>query len=401
MKNFACSNLAFAGVLLLALGSTPGTLNGQSQTQGKTATATPVSPVAPEPASACPDSKTLTEQLSETTRTTEQELQAQLANLQEKIAKEVEMNAPELGKLQSLSAQFAGKQGEWQARADEFASRANELSALAQGKAAEVWAQEPKIFSSVSDEGSGWLGVEIGEVTADKAKDFRLSEVRGVEVIEVEPDSPAAKAGLKEHDVITRYDGQAVEGTVQFRRLVRETPAGRNIALAISRNGAAQNVSVELGDRSALLEKKVKGKMRDFDAAYAVAAPNFDFRFDGPEVFGAMDGRTPQLGISAEDLSGQLGAYFGAPEGGGILVREVRAGTAGDKAGLKAGDVIIKINSKAVSSLGELRQQLRDKSDEKSVSLGILRKGSEMNISVAIEKPQPTELTHMTRRAQL
>jgi len=59
--------------------------------------------------------------------------------------------------------------------------------------------------------------VEIGEVTADKAKDLRLSEVRGVEVIDVEPDSPAAKAGLKEHDVITRYDGQAVEGTVQFR----------------------------------------------------------------------------------------------------------------------------------------------------------------------------------------
>jgi serine protease Do len=402
MKNFTCSNLAFAGVLLLALSSTPGTLNGQSQTQSQTPTATPVSPVAPEPASACLDSKTLTEQLNKTTRTTEQELQAQLANLQAKIGKEVEMNAPELRKLQSLSAQFAGKQGEWQARADEFASHADELSALAQAKAAEVWAQEPKIFSSISDEGSGgWLGVEIGEVTADKAKDFRLSEVRGVEVIEVEPDSPAAKAGLKEHDVITRYDGQAVEGTVQFRRLVRETPAGRNIALAISRSGATQNVSVELGDRSALLEKKVKGKMRDFDGVYALAAPNFDFRFDGPEIFGAMDGRTPQLGISAEDLSGQLGTYFGAPEAGGILVREVRAGTAGDKAGLKAGDVIIKIDSKPVSSLGELRQQLRDKSDEKSVSLGILRKGSEMNVSVAIEKPQPMESTHITRRAQL
>ena len=214
-------------------------------------------------------------------------------------------------------------------------------------------------------------------------------------------DSPAAKAGLKEHDVITRYDGQAVEGTVQFRRLVRETPAGRNIPLGISRNGAAQNISVELGDRSALLEKKMRGKMRDFDAAYAVATPNFDFRLDGPEVFGAMDGRTPLLGISAEDLSGQLGAYFGAPEGGGILVREVRAGSAADKAGLKAGDVIIKLDSKPVSSLGELRQQLRDKTDEKSVSLGILRKGSEMNVAITIEKPQPMESTHMMRRAQL
>ncbi len=398
MKNLVCSNLAFAGVLLLALGSVPGTLNGQSQTQGKTPAAASALPVPSTSAEACLDSKTLTEQLNNATRTTEQELQAQLANLQEKIAKEVEMSAPELGKLQGLSAQL-GKQ--WQGRAEEFASHADELSALTQEKAAEVWSQEPKVFGFASDEGGGWLGVEIGEVTADKAKDLRLSEVRGVEVIDVEPDSPAAKAGLKEHDVITRYDGQEVEGTVQFRRLVRETPAGRNIPLAISRNGATQNISVELGDRSALLEKKMRGKMRDFDSAYAVAAPNFDFRLDGPEVFGAMDGRAPLLGISAEDLSGQLGAYFGAPEGGGILVREVRAGTAADKAGLKAGDVIIKIDGKPVSSLGELRQQLRDKTDEKSVSLGILRKGSEMNIAVTIEKPQPTESTHMMRRAQL
>lgn len=401
MKNFAWSNLAFAGVLLLALGSTPGTLNGQSQTQGKIPADSVASPTPSGSAEACLDSKILTEQLRDVTRTTEQELQAELATLQEKIAKEVEMNAPEIGKVQNLSAQLAGKQDQWQARAEELAARADGLSALAQEKAAEVWAQEPKMFASVSDEGSGWLGVEIGEVTADKAKDLKLSDVRGVEVIDVEPDSPAAKAGLKEHDVITKYDGQSVEGTVQFRRLVRETPVGRNISLAISRNGATQNVSVELGNRSALMEKKMKGKMRDFDGVYALAAPNFDFHMDGPEIFSVMDGRTPSLGISAEDLSGQLGAYFGAPEGGGILVREVRAGTSADKAGLKAGDVIIKIDSKPVTSLGELRQQLRNKSDEKSVSLGILRKGSEMSVSIAIEKPQPMESTHMMRRAQL
>ncbi|HXN74045.1 MAG TPA: PDZ domain-containing protein [Candidatus Acidoferrales bacterium] len=400
MKEFSCTKIAFAGVLLLALGSTPGTLKGQSETQGKTPASSAASPASGS-VEACPDSKTLAEQLNGGTRTTEQELQAQLANLQEKMAKEVEMNAPQLRKLQSLSAQYAGNQDQWQGRAEEIASQADQLAALAQEKTAEVWAQEPKIFTSISDEGSGWLGVEIGEVTADKAKELKLSEVRGVEVIDVEPDSPAAKAGLKEHDVITQFDGQSVEGTVQFRRLVRETPVGRSIALGISRNGATQNVSVELGNRSALLEKKMKGKMRDLDGVYALSAPNFDFRLDGPEIFGVTDGRTPQLGISAEDLSGQLGAYFGAPEGGGILVREVRAGTVADKAGLKAGDVIIKINSKPVNSLGDLRQQLRDKSDEKSVSLGILRKGSEMSVSVAIEKPQPMESTHMVRRAQL
>jgi serine protease Do len=379
------------------VGSMPVTLSAQSQTQSQT----PAVASAPSgSADGCLNSKSLMEQLKDSARINEQELNEQVSNLQ-KMAKEVEMNSPELAKLQGLSARLAGNQEQWEARAQELASRAEDLAAGAQEKAAEVWGQEPRVFTTTTDDGSGWLGVEIGEVTAEKAKDLRLAEARGVEVVDVEPDGPAAKAGLKEHDVIIRYDGQVVEGTVQFRRLVRETPSGRNISLAISRNGSAQDITVELGDRSSFYEKKMKGKMRDFGNAYVLAEPNFDFHFDTPQVFGEMDGRGPVLGISAEDLSGQLGTYFGAPNGTGIMVREVRSGTAAEKAGLKAGDVIVKVNGSPVGSLSELRQQLRDKSDEKTVSLGILRKGSEMNVPVTIEKPKPMESTHMVRRAQL
>jgi S1-C subfamily serine protease len=144
----------------------------------------------------------------------------------------------------------------------------------------------------------------------------------------------------------------------------------------------------------------MKGKMRDFGNAYPFAEPNFDFHFDTPMIVGELDGRAPFLGINAEDLSGQLGAYFGAPDGVGVLVREVRAGTPAEKAGLKAGDVITKVDAKPVGSLSELRQQLRDKSDQKAVSLGIVRKGSEMSLSVTMEKPKPAESTHLVRRAQ-
>jgi C-terminal processing protease CtpA/Prc len=394
MKNLPYS-LASLGVMLLMVGSVPVTLSGQSQTQNQTPAVAPSGS-----ADACLNSKSLMEQLKDSARINDQELQEQVSNLQ-KMAKEVEMNSPELAKLQGLSARIAGNQDQWEARAQELASRAAHLAAGAQEKAAEVWGQEPRVFTTTTDDGSGWLGVEIGEVTAEKAKDLKLAEARGVEVIDVEPDGPAAKAGLKEQDVITRYDGQVVEGTVQFRRLVRETPSGRNISLAISRNGSTQDISVELGDRSSFYQKKMKGKMRDFGNAYAFTEPNFDFHFDTPGVFGEMDGRAPVLGISAEDLSGQLGTYFGAPNGTGILVREVRSGTAAEKAGLKAGDVIVKVNGNPVGSLSELRQQLRDKSEEKTVSLGILRKGSEMNVPVTIEKPKPMESTHLVRRAQL
>jgi serine protease Do len=240
------------------------------------------------------------------------------------------------------------------------------------------------------DEESGWLGVEIAEVTLEKAKDLKLSAVRGVVITAVEPDSPAAKAGLKENDVITQYEGQTVEGTVQFRRLVRETPAGRTVSLAISRNGAVQNLSVELGDLHSVTVKRMRGRMRDFGDAYTFVMPNMPpMPPDMHMVHPFMDSRTPVLGIGAEDLSGQLGAFFGAPDNSGVLVREVHSGTPAEKAGLQAGDVIIQVDGKPVRSLDDLRAQLREKSGQKSVNLGILRKGATLTLPVEIQQPQP------------
>ncbi|MFZ0581387.1 MAG: PDZ domain-containing protein [Candidatus Acidiferrales bacterium] len=405
MKPIAHSKFAGTGLLLLAFALGPNALSGQTQNQ--TAKPAPSSPPAAAPSTPNasdtqrPNSNLSLEQMEDAVRSTDskvnRELRENLAGLSERVQKEVEMNSPELQRLQSLAAQLRSNQGQFDASASELADRAAELAELAQEKTQEVLGQNPDVLVMSSDDGSGWLGVEIGEVTAEKAKNLKLAGVRGVVVMDVEPDSPAAKAGLKENDVITQYDGQNVEGTVQFRRLVRETPAGRTVTLGISRNGSTQNVSVDLGDRSAFFEKKMKGKMRDFDNAFAFSMPNPDFSFAMP----VMEGRSPLLGIGAEDLSGQLGTYFGAPDGSGILVREVRPGMAAEKAGIKAGDVIIKIDGKPVRTLADLRTQLRDKGDQKSVSLGILRKGAEMSVAVTMEKPQPVESTHVIHRAQL
>jgi len=400
MKHFNYSNLAGVGALCLALGAAPVSLPGQ------TATPQPQSPrspaVTPNPDQHCTNLDSV-EQLADHLRN--MGLEGKVASLSQQLAKEeAVMSSPEMAKLQGLSAQLegklegelAGKQGEIEAKAEEMAARAQELTSRLQDD------QDSASRLVVSaDEGSGWLGVEIGEVTQENAKDLKLSATRGVVVQDVEPDSPAAKAGLKEHDVVLQYDGQTVEGTVQFRRLVRETPAGRTVALVISRDGATQNLSVELADRSSYYEKKMQGTMRDFGKPFALATPNFDFNISSPEIFSMMDMRTPLLGISAEDLTGQLGSYFGAPNNSGVLIREVRSGTPADKAGLKAGDVIIKVDGKPVSALSELRDQLRDKSDGKTVNLGVLRKGSEMTVSVTIEKPKPIEKTQTIHRAQL
>jgi serine protease Do len=421
MKHFQCSNLVGWGLLLVTVGMTPGALPGQTTERAPQQTvnnpvpvapyaSTPTTPVAPASADekGCLHGNVSLEvpleqidqavrsiDSAEIERAVQQKLRENLANLNERVRQEVQMSSPEMQRLQNLSAQLRMNQSQFDASASELATRAAELADLAQEKSVEV--QGPGVFVTTDEDGSGWLGVEIGEVTAEKAKDLNLTAERGVEVIDVEPDGPAAKAGLKENDVITQYDGQVVEGTVQFRRLVRETPTGRTVALLISRNGATQNVSVELGERSAFFEKRMKGKMRDFDNAFAFSMPNQDFTLAIPPV----DARMPSLGINAEDLSGQLGSYFGAPDGTGILIREVRSGTAADKAGLKAGDVIVKVDGKPIRTLADLRADLREKRDQKTVALGIIRKSAEMSVTVGIERPQPSESSHVVRRAEL
>lgn len=418
MRHFAQPTLAGAGILLLlVVGATQSAFSQPQQqvTPPQQATLDAV----PSPSDEkCQDFDRCMKQMEAQVRTIEKEIEAGLPEL-ERAAKEVEMSSPEMSRLSSLSAKL-------QARGDEFASQAAELSAHAEALAQQVqegvqekvqqdaqekvqqeqdkiqqnidrvFSMSPGVVLSSTDEG-GWLGVEIAEVTAE-AKDLKLSAVRGVIVDGVEPDSPAAKAGIKEKDVITQYDGQPVEGAVQFRRLIRETPPGRSITLEISRGGSLQNISVELGDRTDVYVRKMKGKMRDFGGAYSFSMPNVEELPDMPEV---MDSRTPVLGINAEDLTSQLGSYFGAPNNAGVLVREVRPGTPADKAGLKAGDVITKVEGKEVRTLADLRVQLREKSNQASVNMSILRKGSEIAVTVPIEKPRPMEQMHSVHRAQL
>jgi C-terminal processing protease CtpA/Prc len=99
----------------------------------------------------------------------------------------------------------------------------------------------------LGDDGSSWLGVETHEVTAEKAKELKLSAERGVVLGKIVPDSPAAKAGLKENDVVTEINGQRVEGAAQFRRMIREIPAGRSVQLTVWRDGRSQTISATLG----------------------------------------------------------------------------------------------------------------------------------------------------------
>jgi serine protease Do len=261
---------------------------------------------------------------------------------------------------------------------------------------------EKQLVMSLEDEGGSWLGVETLEVTSEKAKDLKLSAERGVVIGKVLDDSPAAKAGLKEGDVITDISGQHVEGTVQFRRIIRETPSGRMLQLTIWRDGRSQNVSATLG------------KMQEQRKHWMNATPQvFNFRMpEIPEVAplpgipsvewnnGNLMMNRPRLGIDAEDISGQLGSYFGAPDGEGILVRDVDPGSAAEKAGVKAGDVITSLNGERVHGLSELRSKMSAAPEGKPAKLGILRNKSALALDVEIpaQKNKSTHKSEMRTR---
>jgi serine protease Do len=247
------------------------------------------------------------------------------------------------------------------------------------------------------DEGPSWLGVETHEVTPEDAKQLKLPAERGVVVAGVTKDSPAAKAGLRENDVITEVNGQRVEGAAQFRRMIHEIPAGRSAQLTVWRDGRAQTLSATLGKA----EERHSTWMNAMPGAFAFRMPDVEIpempSIDLGGEMALLPGGHPRLGIDAEDIGGQLGSFFGAPDGEGILVRSVNSGSPAEKAGLKAGDVITSFNGERVRSLGDLRQKLAAQTESTTAKIGVLRNKSEVTLSVELPARR-SKLQHQIRQ---
>lgn len=237
-------------------------------------------------------------------------------------------------------------------------------------------ASTPRARGVVARTGAAsFLGVGVAEIDSERAKALNLKEERGVEIKSVEPESPAAKAGLKEGDVILEYNGQAVEGNEQFVRLIRETPVGRQARLSIWRNGGQQALTATIGARD-------PGFFR-FGEGVEIAVPRIpEIRLpDMPRAYTSW--RSPTLGIESESLGSQLAEYFGVKDG--VLVRSVTKDSAAEKAGLKAGDVITRIDDQRVAGPREVSSALRGMQAKKSFQLTIVRDRKEMTLTVTLD----------------
>jgi serine protease Do len=224
-----------------------------------------------------------------------------------------------------------------------------------------------------------YLGVHLADIDADRAKALKLGEERGVEVVKVEPGSPADSAGIKAGDVLLSYNGENILSARQLGRLVSETPEGRRVKIQLWRDGKTQMTAAIIAESHA----------RQPFSSPDVRLQMPDIRLAMPDIPNALlVWKTPALGIECEPVDNQLAQFFGVKRG--VLVRSVEKGSAADKAGLRAGDVLTAIGDRGVESPRDVMSYLRvQRRAGKPITLALTREHRELKLSVSPEAEQP------------
>jgi serine protease Do len=178
----------------------------------------------------------------------------------------------------------------------------------------------------------GYMGIGISDVTPDEAKFFNVKTAIGAVVSQVEPDSPAAKAGLKIGDVITELNGKTVNDAGELQVAVGQKQPGTKLDLTVMRDGKSQQIPVSLEAMGA--------------------------RDKGSETASAENGK-PRWGIGLADLTPEVRQQVQAGNDvHGALIEKVSPGSSADNAGLRRGDIITEVNRHPVHSAADVQKEL-------------------------------------------
>jgi len=268
----------------------------------------------------------------------------------------------------------------------------------------------PQAFAWSFDGSNGYLGVETQEVTRDNFAKFGLREVRGVAVEKVMGKSPAEAAGIKAGDVIVKFNGDEVTSTRKLTRLVSEVDPDHQATLTVLRGGNEQSVTVTVGKRPMpefnngnffqmnvppmgdlnMPDLKNFPQFKNMPDLQNIPdlqnLPNGQFRSlqipngQGWSWSSVQGGR--QIGVGITPLTKQLADHFRVDSG--VLVNEVRENSPASKAGLRAGDIILKVDNRTIMNQNDLIHAINEKKDG-NVQLTIVRDGNRQTISVTPE----------------
>ncbi len=246
---------------------------------------------------------------------------------------------------------------------------------------------EPMVW--MGPQRGSYMGVHTSDVTKDRLDALKMKEETGVEVVGVDQDAPAGKAGIKEHDVIVTLNGTKVESEEQLRRIVREIPPGREVTVGLMRNGQPMTVKLTLADRQKVFKQRMAW---DSDAAVAPIPPMPPMvpEMDIPAI-NVVVNTTSRTGLMVENLTPQLAEFLGVKGGrGGVMVRSVEKGSVAEGAGFKAGDVILSIDKEQVSDMGDFRRATRSHSG--ATPFTVMRDKKEQTLTMKLPERRRGEL---------
>jgi serine protease Do len=253
--------------------------------------------------------------------------------------------------------------------------------------------QRPRDFYSFTM--TSPLGATIRDVNETDVTRAKLASATGAVLDNVQETGPAGRAGFKTGDVVLSFDNENVRSARHLQRLIDETPSGREVAVTVMRAGERVSLKIALDSRSATytysfsnfptlqntMELRQLDRLRD---NFQLMTPGL-YR-DVNTGFSFFNDRRLRLGIGVQELTTQLGEYFGTPAG--VLVTEVDESSSGKTAGLRAGDVITKVNDQPVRSTQDLRRLLGNASGE--ISLTVTRDRKEQTLKVKLQDEEPT-----------
>ena len=270
----------------------------------------------------------------------------------------------------------------------------------------------PQTFAFSFDGEGSYLGIEMQEINKENFAKFGLREVRGVAVVKVVENSPAAAAGIKDGDVIVRFNGEEIASARKLTRLVGEIDPDHQVKVTVLRNGSEQELTAtlskrpgmkfdsgnfefrtpmpmdkfEMPDLKNMLQFKEMPDFKNMPDLKNLPQDGTPFVFTMPggegKAFAWRSGEGRTIGIGVTPLSKQLAEHFGVD--GGVMISEVRENSAAAKAGLKAGDIIVEADGKAVKGEIDVIRSVNEKK-EGDVTLTIVRDGKRQTRSVTPE----------------
>jgi C-terminal processing protease CtpA/Prc len=231
--------------------------------------------------------------------------------------------------------------------------------------------------------GGGWLGVYLQDISPDIEEAMDLKSDEGVLVTEVMEDSPAEKAGIESKDVIVGFAGKGEKGTFekvedssQLKKMVRTTSPGDVVKLKISREGKEKVITVTLDQ---LPES-------EFYSENLPQLPRMNTKKPDANTYFFKFSSGSRIGVKVQDLTEQLGDYFGATGGEGVLITEVEEDMPAQKAGLKAGDVIVAVDGKKIEDSNELISAISEKEKGDKVNIKVIRNHQPQTFAVEVEE---------------